>query len=108
MKPEPLALAEDRALAIPAGHLVRTAHVDVFKVRLANRSRMAVGDIDRAYQKRLQLGDAHPFPCPNGEWAGDTFVIFDGRHEWLATVALGHPTLLVAWVEADAPEVVVG
>lgn len=98
-QPIPLRLAEDRALAVPAGHVVMTAHVDVFRCRLANRSRISVGDIDRAYQRRLQIGDASPFPCPNGEWEGETFVICDGRHEWLATIALGHPTILVAWVE---------
>lgn len=99
MQAAPLHLAEDRALSIPSGHLVRTGLVDVFKVRLANRTRMAVGDIDRAYQKRLQTGGNHPFPCPNGRWDGDVFVIHDGRHEWLATIALGHAQMLVAWIE---------
>lgn len=94
-----LATAEDRALGIAPGHVVKTGRVDVFRCRLANRERIAVGDFDRAYQRRLQLGDRSPFPCPNGWWEGDTFVIADGRHEWLATVALGHAEILVAWVE---------
>lgn len=97
----PLRLAIDRALLVPAGHVVRTGLVDVFKVRLANRARMGVGDFDRAYQKRLQVGEGHPFPCPNGHWEGETFVLADGRHEWLATVALGHTHILVAWLEAE-------
>ena len=59
---------------------------------------MAIGDIDRAYQRRQQC-DYHPFPPPNGEWEGETFAVYDGRHEWLATVALGHSHMLVAWVE---------
>lgn len=95
----PLLIAADRCLRVPAGHLVKTGLVDVFKVRLANRARMAVGDFDRAYQKRLQTGADHPFPCPNGVWDGEVFVIHDGRHEWLAAVALGHERILVAWLE---------
>lgn len=95
----PLRIAEDRGLVVPVGSVVKTAHVDVFACRLANRSRMAVGDFERAYHRRLQTGDGSPFPGPNGYWDGPTFVIQDGRHEWLATVALGHKTILVAWVE---------
>lgn len=94
-------MTDDRSLGVPAGHFIRTGYVDVFKVRLACRERMAIGDIDRAYQKRLQSGELHPFPCPNGRWDGDTFIILDGRHEWLATVALGHSHMLVAWIEVS-------
>lgn len=97
----PLALATDRALRVPAAHVVRTGYVDVFQVRLANRAGMAVGDVDRAYQKRLQCGPDQPFPCPNGRWEGERFVLLDGRHEWVAAVMLGHPRLLVAWVEPE-------
>lgn len=97
--PQPLRIAEDRGFTVPADATVMTAHVDVFTCRLANRSRMAVGDFERAYHRRLQTGDASPFPCPNGYWDGPTFVIQDGRHEWMATVALGHKTILVAWVK---------
>lgn len=93
----PVSVSQDRSLLVPEGHLVRTGYVDVFAVRLACRERMSVGDIDRAYQKRLQAGSGSPFPCPNGHWEGDTFVIHDGRHEWLAAVALGHSHILVAW-----------
>lgn len=85
-------------MVVPHGKVVRTGYVDVFKVRLACRDRISVGDFGHAYQKRLQCGDKQPFPCPNGEWDGDTFVIHDGRHEWLATVALGHTHILVAWI----------
>lgn len=103
MRGRAVAIAEDRAMLVPFGHVVRTGLVDVFKCRLANRSRIAVGDFDRAYQKRLQTGDGHPFPCPNGEWAedGETFVIYDGRHEWMASIALGHAVILVAWIEPE-------
>ena len=94
----PLLVAQDRAIAVPQGWTVSTGYVDVFKVRLACRARMAVGDVDRAYQKRLQAGDAQPFPCPNGEWDGDEFELHDGRHEWVAAVMLGQSHLLVAWL----------
>lgn len=84
---------------MPPGHIVRTGYVDVFRVRLACRDRMALGDIHLAFQRRLQLGADQSWPCPNGYWEGETFIILDGRHEWLATVALGHSHILVAWIE---------
>lgn len=90
--------AFDRSISVPSGSVVKTGYVDVFRVRLACRERMAMGDIDHAYQKRLQSGGNHPWPCPTGEWDGDTFMLYDGRHEWIATVALGHTHMLVAWV----------
>lgn len=91
-------VAVDRSIGVPPGYVVRTGYVDVFRVRLACRERMAIGDIDRAYQRRLQMGSAHPYPSPVGYWDGDTFILLDGRHEWVATVALGHTHMLVAWL----------
>jgi len=60
---------------------------------------MSIGDVDRAYQKRLQLGDRQPWPCPRGHWEGDRFVIVDGRHEYVSCLMLGIEWVLVAWVE---------
>ncbi|WP_274426762.1 hypothetical protein [Chelativorans sp. YIM 93263] len=97
---QPLTLAMDRGIAVPAGSIVRTGYVKVENVILACRARMAIGDVDRAYQKRLQLGSKQPWPCPNGYWEGDRFVIRDGRHEYVATLMLGHSHLLVAWIES--------
>lgn len=99
MKIEPVFTTEDRSIAVPPGHVIRTDYVHVDQVKLACRARMAVGDVDRAYQKRLQLGDRQPWPCPRGHWEGDRFVIVDGRHEYVATLMLGLEWVLVAWVE---------
>lgn len=95
-----VAYAVDRSLLVAAGQVVRTGYVDVFKCRLANRARMSVGDVGTAVQKLLQLGDGSAWPCPNGHWEGETFVIHDGRHEWVAAVMLGRTHLFVAWLEA--------
>ena len=96
-------MVQDRAMLIEPGHVVRTGYVPVFDCILANRERMAVGDVDRAYQRVLQQGARSQWPCPNGRWDADTgrFVILDGRHEWIASVMLGKSHVLVAWVEAD-------
>lgn len=102
MEPLPVSIAEDRSIAVPPAHVIRTGYVDVFKVRLGCRDRMAMGDINGAYQRRLQLGERQPWPCPRGHWDGEVFVIHDGRHEWLATVALGHSHILVAWIAPGA------
>lgn len=99
MPTRPVRTIPDRSLSVPLGSTVRSGYVDVFHVRLACRERMAIGDMDRAYQKRLQAGPEQPWPCPHGHWDGDTFVIVDGRHEWLACVALGYDTMLVAWID---------
>lgn len=92
-------MRDDRSLLLAPGEVVKTGYVDVFKVRLACRERMAVGDVDRAFQRLLQLGTQSAWPCPNGHWEGETFVIEDGRHEWIAGVMLGKTHILVAWVE---------
>ena len=96
---QPVSTSADRSMTVPPGHVIKTGYVDVFKVRLAQRERMAVGDVDRAFQKRIQLGSSQPWPSPRGYWDGEQFVIVDGRHEWIATVMLGHEYILVAWLE---------
>lgn len=93
--------AEDRSLVIPPNYIVTTGYVAIHKVRLACRERMAVGDVGAAYQRLLQLGDGQRWPCPNGYWEGDTFVIKDGRHEYVASLMLGKERLLVAWAGPD-------
>lgn len=86
-------------MLVPAGHIVRTCYVSVWKCRLACRDRMAVGDVAAAYQRRIQLGGASEWPCPRGEWDGESFVIVDGRHSFVAALMLGNETILVAWLE---------
>ncbi|RYD46947.1 MAG: hypothetical protein EOP83_28810 [Verrucomicrobiaceae bacterium] len=98
----PILQAEDRSLAVPPGQRVVTGYVHIDKIILGCRARMAVGDVDRAYQRRLQLGDHQPWPCPRGEWQGDRFVIIDGRHDTVAAMMLGQEYILAAWPEPDA------
>lgn len=93
------ASSADRSFLVPQGATVQTGYVPLHKVRLACRERMAVGDVAAAYQKRLQWGEQQPFPCPNGEWEGEAFVIHDGRHEYVAALMLGFEALLVAWID---------
>jgi hypothetical protein len=85
----------DRSIRVPTGAIVKTGYLDVFKVGLACRERMAVGDVSGAYQKLLQLGPDEQFPCPNGYWDDQTFVTQDGRHQWFASVMLGTTRMLV-------------
>jgi hypothetical protein len=99
MLPVPVAFAFDKSIAVPQGAIVRTGYVDVFAVRLACRERMAIGDVSEAYQKRLQLGDCEPFPCPTGYWEEGIFILIDGRHGWIANVMLGKTHILVSWLE---------
>lgn len=97
--PVPLVSAEDRSIRVPQGMTVHTGYVEVFNIRLGCRERMAVGDVAGAFHKLLQLGGDQPFPCPNGYWDGTTFVLQDGRHQWVASVMLGLTHILVAWLD---------
>lgn len=101
MQAQPVSIAGDRTIRVPSGAIVRTNYVDVFKVKLACRERMAVGDVGAAYQKVLQLGDHEQFPCPVGYWEEDTFVLQDGRHHWIASIMLGKTHILVSWIEEN-------
>jgi hypothetical protein len=78
-----------------------TGYVRVDRVRLACRDRMALGDVAEKYNRRLQLGDSQPWPCPRGHWDGETFVIIDGRHDYVACLMLGLEYILVCWVVND-------
>lgn len=101
-------LYEDRSLLVGPGQVVRTGYADVRHCEMACRDRMAVGDVDRAYQKLLQCGSNSPWPCPRGHWAGERFVIVDGRHEYVAALMLGRTHVLVAWIEDQPAEIVKG
>jgi len=99
---QPVAIAQDRSISVPPGHIVKTGYVHVDQVKMACRERMAIGDVNTAYQKRLQLGENQSWPPPRGHWEGERFVVEDGRHEYLATLMLGHQYLFVAWLELAA------
>lgn len=97
----PVSTIEDRSIAVPPGYVVQTGYVEIYRIRLACRERMAIGDVDRAYQRQLQLGEHQAWPCPRGHWDGDIYVLVDGRHSYVATLMLGFEHLLVAWVVKD-------
>ncbi|PYE84166.1 hypothetical protein [Pseudoroseicyclus aestuarii] len=90
---------EDRSLIVPPGRRIVTGYAPIDRVRIANRSRMAIGDVDAAMRQQLALGAAQKWPCPNGRWEGEDFVVHDGRHAFVAALMLGLEHLLVAWLE---------
>jgi hypothetical protein len=95
---QPVRLAEDRSMVVPRGHVVKTAYVDMGQIRMACRERMTCADVERAYQRHVQLGDAQMWPCPVGQWRDGAFYITDGRHSYVACLLLGLTHLLVAWL----------
>lgn len=92
-------MVDDRSKVVPPGHVIKSGYVNVFKVRLACRERMAVGDVDKAFQKLLQSQPNQPHPAPLGYWDNDVFVIEDGRHQYVAALMLGYEFLFVEWLE---------
>ncbi len=99
----PQATYHDRSLVVPRSHVVKTAWVATSRVHLAHPAPMAVGDVDRAFQRVLHRGPENGgWPPPVGYWDGETFILTDGRHEYLATLMHGQRELFVAWVEEQA------
>lgn len=96
---QPVMFAEDRSIAVPAGHVIRTGYVPINDVELACRDRMAIGDVKESFERQLQLGSSQRWPCPRGHWRGARFVVVDGRHQFVASLMLGLEQLLVAWLE---------
>ncbi|WP_108459208.1 hypothetical protein [Devosia naphthalenivorans] len=97
-----LRIAEDRGMVVPSGATVCTGYVPTADIIMACRDRMAIGDVERSMQRRMACAPDQPWPCPVGEWRGDRFAIFDGRHEFIAALMLGVEHVLVAWIVTPA------
>jgi hypothetical protein len=95
----PVWTAEDRSLTVPPGAKVITGYVPIHKIRMECRDRMAVGDVEIAFRRQLQLGQDQRWPPPTGHWDGDTFILVDGRHQYAASLLIGLEHLFVAWLE---------
>jgi hypothetical protein len=97
----------DRHRIVPPGHVIVTGYVSIWDIELVCRDRMAVGDVDAAFRRLLQLGEDSMWPCPNGYWQtgqhGRKFIISDGRHEYIATIMIGRKYILCAWTEPVKP-----
>jgi hypothetical protein len=92
-------MTEDRSMTVGTGEVIKTAWVSVDACRLACRDRMDCAAIERAFRKYLQAGDSQFWPPIVGEWEGPRFAVLDGRHEFLALLALGREQVFVAWKE---------
>lgn len=86
---------------MPRGARVVTGYAPIHRIRMASRERLAVGDVERAYRRLLCLpSGAQAWPCPVGYWESiDSYVVVDGRHQYVAALMLGYEWLLVAWME---------
>ncbi|HWQ55675.1 MAG TPA: hypothetical protein VN442_18455 [Bryobacteraceae bacterium] len=91
---------EDRSLKVAPEQRVETAWVDIDACKLGCRERMDFAAIERAGRKNLQLGKCQTWPPIVGHWEGERFVVVDGRHEFLACLALGRERLFVAWIRS--------
>lgn len=92
-------MQEDRSLFVQPSQVVKTEWVDIDSCVMACRERMDFAAIERAGRRILQAGECQMWPPPYGHWSGTRFVICDGRHEYLASLALGRTKLFVAWLE---------
>lgn len=99
----------DRHKIVPPGQIIVTGYISVWDIEFACRDRMAVGDVDTAFRRILQLGQDSMWPCPNGYWQTlgpnrRKFIIEDGRHEFIASLMMGRTYMLCAWFEDEKPK----
>jgi hypothetical protein len=92
-------MIEDRSMLVQPDEIVVTAWVPVEQCILGCRDRMDFAAIERAGRKLLQIGRAQTWPPIVGEWKDGQLVVMDGRHEFLAALALGREKVFVAWRE---------
>ena len=90
---------EDRQMVVQPHQRVQTAWVHVDMCQLGSRVRMDCAAIERAYRRLLHLDQGQVWPPVVGHWEGERFVVDDGRHEYLAVLALGRTRVFVAWLE---------
>jgi hypothetical protein len=97
-------MIEDRSMVIQPDEIVVTAWVPVDQCVIGCRDRMDFAAIERAGRRLLQIGRAQTWPPIVGTWEGigsvtQRFIVLDGRHEFLAALALGREKVFVAWRE---------
>lgn len=93
---------DDQVLAMhvcPPGWTEASGYVEMGRITLGDDGRMDPAAVRDKYQSLIHLTPtgSHPSPPMIGYWRGDTFVIVDGRHTFVALVLLGYRTFLVRW-----------
>jgi hypothetical protein len=91
-------MIEDRSMNVRPDQVVTTDWIDIDDCKIGNRTRMDAAAIERAYRKYLQAGGCQIWPPIVGHWEGERFTVCDGRHEYLALLALGRTKIFVAWL----------
>lgn len=87
-------------IVVPAAHVLRYGYAPHGRIRFAEYGGQQWDAVVRHANQIADLGNsAQPADCPFGYWDGDTFVIQDGRHRYLALVGLGFQQILVRWLE---------
>lgn len=98
-------IAEDRSMCVNRDQAVATAWIDIDLARLGSRVRMAPEAVKESARRLVNIGPDHAaWPPIVGSWGKDgRFIVWDGRHEYLAALMLGRERLFVGWiVEATA------
>lgn len=92
-------------IVVPKGQVLRYGYARHGRIRFANYGGQQWDAVLRHAGTIADLGQgAQPADCPTGRWDGDTFVIEDGRHRYLALVGLGFRDILVRWLEPEREE----
>lgn len=88
------------SITVPVGHVLRYGYADHGRIRFEQYGGNQWDAVLKHAGRIADMGaGAQPSDAPFGYWDGDTFVIQDGRHRYLALVGLGFRSLLVRWLE---------
>jgi hypothetical protein len=101
-----MVFTKDRSMSVQPHQKVETGWVDINVCILGSHSRMSPEAVEKKYRTLLQNGEAATWPPIVGHWEGNTFVVDDGRHEFIASLMLGRTKTFVAWLVDQAEKVI--
>ena len=86
---------------VAEGHTIQTGYVVIedIVIHTPRGHHLHPAEVERAYQRQLELGPDQAWPPPTGYWRADRrFVLTDGRNRYVASLMLGIDHLFVAWL----------
>jgi len=89
-------------MIIPAGQVLKTGYVRTADVVFPmTGAAMSITEVKEKITQFTAIKEAQAYPLPVGRWEGGRFLLWDGRHRYIASLMLGREKMLVAWLEAE-------
>lgn len=84
---------------VPGNSILKYGYAKHGKIRFSHYGGVYLPAIQDYITKFRDWAGDQPMECSSGYWDGDTFVIENGRHRYIALLILGHQEFLVRWYE---------